>query len=57
MFSESVSGGVFVGLGDEIAAVEAEREFVEVVGQVLGPNGSLVGAQQPALDRNVQKTP
>ena len=35
------------GLGG--AAVEAEDEFVEVALQVLGPDGAVVGAEQPAF--------
>jgi len=35
------------GLG--LPAVEAEDELVEVVLQVLGPDGAMVGAEQPAL--------
>jgi len=34
-----------------LAAVEAENELVEVVVEVLVGNGSLVGAQQPALEQ------
>ena len=33
------------------ASVEAEREFVEVGVEVLGSNGALVGAKQPALEQ------
>ena len=35
------------GLG--LAAVEAEDELVEVALQVLGPDGAVVGAEEPAL--------
>ena len=35
------------GLG--VAAVEAEDEFVEVALEVLGPDGAVVRAEQPAL--------
>ena len=33
------------------AAVEAERELVEVGVEVLGADGALVGAQEPALEQ------
>ena len=35
------------GLG--LAPVEAEDELVEVALQVLGPDGAVVGAEEPAL--------
>jgi len=34
-----------------VATIEAEREFVEVGGQVLGGDAGLVGAGEPPLEQ------